>query len=659
MRARNPREYRGYEYVVHAAEGWYEIPDLAVMGIADDEEDAVDDVHDVIDAFLVRELNPARRLPNIIVRKPEAEKFLRKALKGRKTDYYVLSEPKNLGGPYSSLEKAKTRLRQVEYFKRVKPGRRRNQGGGELFSFQQDEGGDWWVLPADPGAPDWNVTLEEVEQMADEHRREGHRVFWADDATRLRHAPPVRHPWGIPLPRKSNPKVVDGRNYPTADELSARVAAGGRGGLTAEGAKLMHELGILSECSGHHKRTQKRKRNWDTPAEAKEYVLKRWGREAYRSGVDTTSMTWREFADWVRRSGEPGGEEALRVVEDEPGFVGDFPLPVDPIPRQYLAETIARSSRAARSTLNPRAPGITPMLEELENYLGPLSDGHRQAILDYLDDPTEEGWDRIHALILVPDSLRLATTWQWVMHVDPTFPRSRPSGARWPRIPDSFTLARAIRAAADKRGDGEDGGDDDNGGDGDDGEPLPVPLVGGRSSNRAPKDDLRWRRADRYEGVLHPGDYASAELAPGIRYELRRRQVWDVWLVRGDTATRVASNRDLDGAKRAAARDAAEVLSLAREIAEASPRAANRAPEWDLQTVIVSKDEAPTRGKATTIAREFAKRIYTSRETSDSWRFRQRPPKDFVERSFRTRRIPGRGVSLVYGRLKRGAKRRR
>jgi len=36
--------------------------------------------------------------------------------------YRVLSSKgKNLGGPYRTLEEAKKRLRQVEFFKRVKP----------------------------------------------------------------------------------------------------------------------------------------------------------------------------------------------------------------------------------------------------------------------------------------------------------------------------------------------------------------------------------------------------------------------------------------------------------------------------------------------------------------------------------------------------------
>lgn len=428
---------------------------------------------------------PEQRVANIIVPKPEAEQLLHKPLEGRQTDYYVLSEkrtrgvPKNLGGPYSSLGKATERLRQVEYFKRVKPSRGRN--------------------PA----------------------------------------------------------------------------------------------------------------SWTSPKEAAEYALKRWGHAHYLSGRDSYRRdprddTWRDFAAWIRKTGDPGADAAAAAIEHFPGLIIDFAVPVEPIGVHEIPRYLTPSS----SVLNPCPPGAG----ELENLLGPLSQGHKEAILDYIDAPTEEGWDRIHGMFLTPGM----TVSAWVAHVESTCPSS---------LPDAATVMLAIRTAADRR-----------------------------RPNRARPDDLGWQRVTKYVGVLHPGDYSSRELAPGIRYELRKRQVWDVWLVRGEEETRVASSRDLDGARRAAARDASAVLELAREISAVTPRTANPAPKWDLQTVIVSKDEAPTRAKATTIARDFAKRIYTSRETDDSWRFRQRPPTDFVEKSFRTRSIPGRGVSLVYGRLKRGAK---
>jgi len=80
---------------------------------------------------------------------------------------------------------------------------------------------------------------------------------------------------------------------------------------------------------------------------------------------------------------------------------------------------------------------------------------------------------------------------------------------------------------------------------------------------------------------------------------------------------------------------------------------------YDLQTVIVKKSfdgKQRNREQAAKIADRHAKRaIYTSRETSTSFRFRQRPPTDFVKKSFRTKNI-GDGVSLVFGRLKKGMK---
>lgn len=77
-----------------------------------------------------------------------------------------------------------------------------------------------------------------------------------------------------------------------------------------------------------------------------------------------------------------------------------------------------------------------------------------------------------------------------------------------------------------------------------------------------------------------------------------------------------------------------------------------------LQTVLVSKGAAPTRKKATKVARAHADRIYTSRETSGYWRFRQRPPACF-RGGFRSKKIRGGKVILVYGTLKPGAEKRK
>lgn len=72
----------------------------------------------------------------------------------------------------------------------------------------------------------------------------------------------------------------------------------------------------------------------------------------------------------------------------------------------------------------------------------------------------------------------------------------------------------------------------------------------------------------------------------------------------------------------------------------------------NLQTIIVSKNIAPTREEAKAIAAPYARRIYTSRETKNSWRFRQRPPDDFKKGTFKSFPLPhDSGIVLVYGAL--------
>jgi ATP-dependent DNA ligase len=78
----------------------------------------------------------------------------------------------------------------------------------------------------------------------------------------------------------------------------------------------------------------------------------------------------------------------------------------------------------------------------------------------------------------------------------------------------------------------------------------------------------------------------------------------------------------------------------------------NIEPEnWAKQSVIVNKELASSRGKATSIAKGFTDRLYTSRETGQSYRFRQAPPEKFERGSFRTF-SPKPGISIIYGKLK-------
>lgn len=75
------------------------------------------------------------------------------------------------------------------------------------------------------------------------------------------------------------------------------------------------------------------------------------------------------------------------------------------------------------------------------------------------------------------------------------------------------------------------------------------------------------------------------------------------------------------------------------------------APKFAKQTVIINKSMTTDREAAKELARPFADRIYTARETDQSYRFRQLPPGKFVPGTFRTF-SPKKGVSLVYGQLK-------
>lgn len=90
---------------------------------------------------------------------------------------------------------------------------------------------------------------------------------------------------------------------------------------------------------------------------------------------------------------------------------------------------------------------------------------------------------------------------------------------------------------------------------------------------------------------------------------------------------------------------------------------AKKKREGVLQTVTVNKAVAEGRKDAEKLVKKhFKKRTYTSRETKNTWRFRQRPPECF-SKFFGQKCIPIRGVKngvcLLYGKLKKGAKKRK
>jgi hypothetical protein len=64
-----------------------------------------------------------------------------------------------------------------------------------------------------------------------------------------------------------------------------------------------------------------------------------------------------------------------------------------------------------------------------------------------------------------------------------------------------------------------------------------------------------------------------------------------------------------------------------------------------VQTILVSKSVAKTRSGAAKVAGKYG-RVYTSRETDNYWRFRQRPPEDFKKGGYSTKKV-AKGVYKV------------
>ena len=84
-------------------------------------------------------------------------------------------------------------------------------------------------------------------------------------------------------------------------------------------------------------------------------------------------------------------------------------------------------------------------LDETTNMRGQLTGEARERLIAVLADPNQETWEEAHSLIL--NGERHVTLWQAVVWVDPSFPKSRPCGSEWERVPDYDTVARAIRYA--------------------------------------------------------------------------------------------------------------------------------------------------------------------------------------------------------------------
>jgi hypothetical protein len=79
--------------------------------------------------------------------------------------------------------------------------------------------------------------------------------------------------------------------------------------------------------------------------------------------------------------------------------------------------------------------------------------------------------------------------------------------------------------------------------------------------------------------------------------------------------------------------------------------AQGRRKPTEVQTLIMSKSRFPTRDSALSWAKNHGFKSGTIRETTNSWRIRQRPPTDFIQTSFRVKNLT-RGVDAVIGHLR-------
>jgi len=113
--------------------------------------------------------------------------------------------------------------------------------------------------------------------------------------------------------------------------------------------------------------------------------------------------------------------------------------------------------RVAFQTINPsgKEAEIIPMKLDLNlasNLFGKISDTIQARLQRYADNPTEDGWDDVHGIILNKESMM--TVWQALLELDPSFPRRGPSEdgegrriAGWERIPTSEEFNQAIHFA--------------------------------------------------------------------------------------------------------------------------------------------------------------------------------------------------------------------
>jgi hypothetical protein len=95
----------------------------------------------------------------------------------------------------------------------------------------------------------------------------------------------------------------------------------------------------------------------------------------------------------------------------------------------------------------------TLIIDRATNMFGSLNDDCMARLRAVLDDPTAETWDDAYSLMVNGSTMK--TLWQAWIAVDPSAPRAgvvatggelqqQTAAQRWPRVPDKFTLYRAL-----------------------------------------------------------------------------------------------------------------------------------------------------------------------------------------------------------------------
>lgn len=129
----------------------------------------------------------------------------------------------------------------------------------------------------------------------------------------------------------------------------------------------------------------------------------------------------------------------------------DEALKADPAYQRQLRETEVRerAELTARLASAQAAADVANhgLFQGCANLYGPLDKERQQAILAYLNAPSEPGWEAIAHSIITP--VRMGSLWQAWCEIDPQAPRSKPSDGPWPRWPTPEMLRKAIRAAVD------------------------------------------------------------------------------------------------------------------------------------------------------------------------------------------------------------------